>query len=464
MRSLALARAIRGPRLWIALAVVAVAGAAFFGLYVQTGSRTSSEGEHPTGTTTDTFGEPREHQERTVAEPRRGGTDAEILLGISAAFRGPSRGLGIELYRGAMAYIAHINANGGVKGRQIVVRLYDDNYNPDPAIQNTVRLIEDDKVLLLFNYVGTPTVTRVLPLLKMYKTRDVLLFFPFTGAQPHREPPYGEYVFNLRASYRQETEGFVERFARIRLPRIAVFHQADAYGFSGLDGVKRALHARGLKPVAAATYARGSSYKQDFGRQVAILREAAPDAIIAIGAYAACAGFVRDARNAGWNVPIANVSFVGSENLLGLLTETERASGKVLTRNLINSQVVPSYEELSLPAIGEYRSLMDKHAPAPPDFAEPGYVPLRYSFVSLEGFLNAKVLVEILRRMGDKVGDKTRVRETAEGIRDLDLGINALASFGPARHQGLDAVYYTVARDGKFMTMTADDWQALTRK
>ena len=87
----------------------------------------------------------------------------DIVLGMSAAFTGPSQGLGIELYRGSMAYFEHINSLGGVHGRKIVIKAYDDGYNPGPAIQNTIRLIEKDNVLALFNYVGTPTTTRCLP-------------------------------------------------------------------------------------------------------------------------------------------------------------------------------------------------------------------------------------------------------------------------------------------------------------
>src|SRR5262249_44653508 len=114
----------------------------------------------------------------------------DIVLGMSAAFRGPSRGLGIELYRGSMAYLEHVNRTGGVQGRKIVIKAYDDGYSPIPAIENTVRLIEQDNPLLLYGYVGTPTVTRVLPLLKIYSDRSMYLFFPFTGAQPQRQPPY----------------------------------------------------------------------------------------------------------------------------------------------------------------------------------------------------------------------------------------------------------------------------------
>jgi ABC-type branched-subunit amino acid transport system substrate-binding protein len=89
----------------------------------------------------------------------------DIVIGMSAAFRGPTRGLGIELYRGAMAYIDHVNNTGGIDGRKIIVQAYDDGYNPIPAIENTISLIETDNVLLLFSYLGTPTITRVLPLL-----------------------------------------------------------------------------------------------------------------------------------------------------------------------------------------------------------------------------------------------------------------------------------------------------------
>jgi ABC-type branched-subunit amino acid transport system substrate-binding protein len=105
--------------------------------------------------------------------------------------------------------------------------VYDDGYNPVPCIENTIRLIEKDNVFLLFGYVGTPTVTRILPILKRYENRNVFLFFPFTGAQPHRRDPYDKFVFNLRASYHQETGELVNRFVSIGRKKIAVFYQAD---------------------------------------------------------------------------------------------------------------------------------------------------------------------------------------------------------------------------------------------
>jgi ABC-type branched-subunit amino acid transport system substrate-binding protein len=393
-----------------------------------------------------------------TSTPAPGGVSSgEIVIGMSAAFTGPSRGLGIELYRGSMAYLEGINRAGGINGRTVAVRAYDDGYEPIPAIRNTIRLIEDDQVFLLFDYVGTPTVTRVLPLLRQSGDDHIFLFFPFTGAQPQREPPYDAYVLNLRASYRQETEGLVERFLELGRNRIAVFYQADAYGRSGWDGVTRALAARHLKVVAEATYRRGAAYSESFGEQVDILRAAEPDAIISIGAYEACAGFIRDARDAGWDVPIANVSFVGSENMLDLLLAAGRKTGKSYTANLMNSQVVPSYENTALAAVSEYREAMDRSSPMPPaELLDSGYEPFKDSFAGFEGFLNAKLLVEILKRMGGSP-DRARIMEVAESIKDFDLGVGAPVSFGPDRHQGLDSVYYTTVEGDRWVPVV--DWR-----
>ena len=134
-------------------------------------------------------------------------TDNAIELGMSAAFSGPSRGLGNELYRGIVACLDRVNAEGGVDGRPVELRAMDDAYQPDQCVANTTKLMLEHDVFALFGYVGTPTVSRVLPLLQALQDRHTYLFFPFTGAQPHREPPFGEFAFNLRPSYRAETAG-----------------------------------------------------------------------------------------------------------------------------------------------------------------------------------------------------------------------------------------------------------------
>ena len=393
-----------------------------------------------------------------AAEVGAGVTDSEFTLGMSAAFSGPSRGLGIELYRGAMAYFEQINGAGGVRGRRVALKTYDDGYQPDPCVKNTTTLMLDDQVFLLFGYVGTPTVTRVLPMLKKFQDRSMFLFFPFTGAQPQREPPYGAFAFNLRASYEQETGGLVDNFVNVGRRRIAVFYQADAYGRSGWAGVRKALRRHGETIAGEATYKRGSKFTSIMRRPVEILKEADPQAVICIGAYAACAAFARDAVDMGLRVPIANLSFVGSENMLKLLTDDRTPEDSArYTELLVNSQVVPSYEDTTIPAVREYRELMARHNPAPPaELVTEDYTPFEHSFVSLEGFLDAKLMAEVLGRLGDAPSRKG-LEEAVFTVRDVDLGLGELVSFGPERRQGLQRVYYTVVDNDRFVTL--DDWQ-----
>jgi len=382
----------------------------------------------------------------------------KIRVGMSAAFSGPSRDLGYELYGGMMAYLDYVNKNGGVDGRQIELIAYDDGYNPLPAINNTLKLIDQDNVFLLISYVGTPTVTRVLPLLKLYDKKEILLFFPFTGAEPQRKFPYKDYVFNLRPSYGQETEGLVRNFVNIARPRIAVFYQADAYGRSGWDGVRKALDKYGLDIVAEATYRRGAEFSSSFGEQVEILKRADPDAIISIGAYEASAGFIRDARDSDWDVPIANVSFVGSESMLELLLQAGREHSKDYTANLINSEVVPNYMDDSIPAVSQYRSLMAGYTPKIPSnvksTAEHAHVPENTKnidgFVSFEGFLNAKLLVEVLNRLDGDIR-KSAIKSAVESITDFDIGIGESVSFSPGSNQGLNRIYFNSVEDGRYV-------------
>ncbi len=423
------------------------------------------------------FGNPALAQQDAIAPPGGGQPAADtsaIRLGMSADFSASARALSIELYRGAMAYLIPLNKAGGVHGRQVEITAYDDKYQPDLAIQNTLRLMKDD-VFALFSYVGTPTMIRTLPLLRMRNLEHFLLFFPFTGADANRIPPYDKFTFNLRASYDQETKGLVDHFVAHHRKRIAVFYQADAYGRAGWAGVRKALASHGLEIAGEATYRRGSPYDQSYDPQVAIMERLKPDAVICVGTSPACAGFVRDMRDRGVDCPVATISFVGSDAMLRLLADGEQKSGKDYTSRLVGSQVVPSYQDTSLPIVREYREAMDRYRDAimPPESLmypngktpETEYAPLPYSFVSLEGYLNAKLFVAILERMGANA-QRSDLTQAAMTMGDIDLGLGQKLSFGGAtdRRQASDQVYYTVVQGGQFVPLQDGEWEAWLKR
>ncbi|WP_374357131.1 ABC transporter substrate-binding protein, partial [Chitinimonas sp.] len=160
-----------------------------------------------------------------------------ILIGQSAPLTGSAKLLGVEMRDGASAYFSQLNASGGIHGRRVKLVSYDDGYEPERTIENTHKLIEQDKVFALFGYVGTPT---TLAARDIFTDAKVPLFAPFTGAEALRAP-FNRYLFHIRAGYSDETEKIVRHSLGLSLKRIAVLHQNDSYGRAGLVGVEAAL-------------------------------------------------------------------------------------------------------------------------------------------------------------------------------------------------------------------------------
>jgi ABC-type branched-subunit amino acid transport system substrate-binding protein len=324
-----------------------------------------------------------------------------------------------------MAYFDLINARGGIHGRRISIRLRDDHYEPDPAVSNTHEFIKRGDTLFLFDYVGTPTLTRVLPLLKYYEEQNIVNVAPFTGAQPQRTPPYDRYVFNIRASYIDEARCLVDYFYAKGYRHIGFCGQADAYGKSGEVAVNRALARHGLSLVAAVSYRRNQEFAVRMDRQVALLHARGADAVIAFGVYEPCAAFIRDARLAGWSIPIANVSFVGSSKLLQTLSAAAKTLHCDLTSHLFCSQVVPSPDDLTYPLVKAYRSRVRTRDG---------------DSISLEGWLNAVVVVEALRRAGPQPTRQGFIR-ALESLHGWDPGMGVKLGFSHICHEGTHRVW-----------------------
>ena len=360
---------------------------------------------------------------------------AHIVIGVSNVQSGPSSALGRKLLEGSKAYFDLVNSSGGIHGRKVDILVKDDHYEPDPAVQNTNDLITKDRVFFLFDYVGTPTLTRVLPLLKYYAGEDIVNVAPFTGADPQRKPPYDKFVFNVRASYADETRALVRYLYAKGYRRIGFLGQADAYGKSGESGVKEALSAYGLSIVESATYRRNQPPETSMREQVQILRSKGVDAVISVGVYGPCAAFIRDARQAGWQGPIANLSFVGAELMLKALADYSRKAGIDLTADLIDSQVVPSPDEVKYPLVASYRAHVPQDA---------------QGFISLEGWLNAAVVSEALKRAGPSPSRADFIK-AMESLSGWDPGLGAKLEFSATQHQGMHKVWLTKTVQGRWV-------------
>jgi len=357
------------------------------------------------------------------AAAETGVTDSQILLGQSAVFSGPTQDLGIQMRDGALAYFDYVNSQGGVNGRKIVLKSVDDRYEPDGAAAATKKLIEEDKVFALFGYVGTPTFNAAAPIIK---DERVPLVAAFTGAESLRDPVI-RYVFNVRASYYDETEQIVQHLTAMGIDKIAVFYQNDAYGKAGLEGVTRALKKRNVNLAGTATVERNTV---DVAKAVTDLVKIDPQAIVMISAYKSCAAFIKAMKAAGKSPSFWNVSFVGSKALAKELGSEGRG--------VQISQVVPFPWDESIPVVREYTRLIKADGKGEPNFS------------SLEGFISAKVMVEGLRRAGRGLTRETLIR-ALESMDAYDVG-GFKVSYSPSDHRGSRYVDLTIiSKDQKFV-------------
>lgn len=139
-----------------------------------------------------------------------GVTDGTIVFGQVAALEGPARALGQGMRQGILAAFEAANRAGGISNRILELRSVDDGYEPERTIQATKKLLAEDRVLALIGAVGTPTSKAAQPIATAVK---VPFIGPFTGAEFLREP-YNRYVVNVRSSYFQETEAWIEHLTK----------------------------------------------------------------------------------------------------------------------------------------------------------------------------------------------------------------------------------------------------------
>lgn len=370
----------------------------------------------------------------TISAPAQtpGVTDDSILIGSCSALDGPARVLGSQTVLGATTYLHAINDEGGVFGRKVQLLAFDDGYDPDKAPACFKRMMKEGVFALGF-FVGTPTAKVYVPLAQDEKVPVVGLF---TGAQMLYEP-LKHYIINVRASYFDETREQVDKLWEVNLRKIAVIYQDDAFGKTVLDGVKAALQKHNSSPTALGTFPR-NTVDVDIGLKSVMAER--PQAVVVVGPYAPVAAIVKKAHAAGWHPQFLTVSFVGTEEFIK--EAGPDAEGTIIT------QVVPPYDRTDYTTVNLYRQYLAKY-----------YSDARPNFVSLEGFVDAMVLVEGLKRAGKDL-TREKLIKGIESIHDMNIGMGSklLLDYGPTDHKGFDAVYPTIVKNGQATLLT--DWSA----
>lgn len=357
-----------------------------------------------------------------AAQTGPGVSDTEILIGQSCQLSGPLAALSSEVRQGASLYFDHVNATGGINGRKIKVVTLDDAYDPKKAAENTRVLIEEAKVLALFQYAGTPASLAALP---MVEQAGVPFIAPFTGSDTLRKN-FSRYVFNIKAGYSTELEAMIKQLAVIGVSKVAVAYLNNPFGTGGLASVEESAKLHGVSLVAKMPLEVDGSKIE---RAVDGIAKAAPQAIIVVSAGKPSIDFVDAYSNAGHRSTFYMLSVISNSQLVNALGDR--------ARGIVVSQVVPSPWNQSVPAAREFQALANKQAIT------------EYTFGHMEGFLSAKFLVEGLKRAGSSPNRESLIRGL-ETMKRVDLG-GYFVDFSPTQHSsGKFTDLLILGRSGKF--------------
>ena len=352
-----------------------------------------------------------------------GVTDTAITIGMSAPFSGPNGAYGIDMRQTIQTYFDQINKSGGINGRKLDLVALDDGYETERTVANTKTLLKEKNAFALLAYYGSSPTTEAMN--TVFGPAKVPLVGTISGANTLREPlnsnANGRYMFNVRASYADETEAIVNQLVSLGLKSIAVFYQNDGFGKSGLEGVTAALAKHKLAPSATATVERNSI---DVQKAAEAIGKANPQAVVMVTLYKPTAAFVKEMKRNNQNPMFMTLSPVGTEQLVQELGASARGIGI--------SQVVPYPWNDVTPVVREYQKLASK--------------PGSYSYYGLEGYLMAKTLVEGLKRTGKDL-TRDKLVSSLEGMGNVDFG-GYRVNYSPNSRQGSRFVELTVVGPG----------------
>jgi branched-chain amino acid transport system substrate-binding protein len=360
----------------------------------------------------------------STADP--GISSKRILIGGTVPLSGEAAAFG-SVGPGAKAYFDYVNARGGVNGRRIEYRYYNDQYNPNLTKQLTAKLVEQDKVFAIFNSVGTANNQAIQPYLNSKKVPQL---FVGDGSQGVSQPLKYPWTMGFLQSYVGEGAVYGRHLAKThKTARLAVLYENTDLGKDMTRGLERWIAGKGPTIVARESY---EYLDTTVSSQIAQLKASGADTLMLFATPKFFLQALGAAKNLGWKpkLYIASISIEPTIMSLAKSISTELTKG-ALSVAFVKNPNDPIWRKD--PAVALYRTIMKRHYPR----GKPSDV---YNWY---GMTVAWTMVETLKRAG-----KTPTRVSLlRAAQNLNLTSNPFLLPGIAlkttrtRYFPLDRVY-----------------------
>ncbi|MGD9614479.1 MAG: ABC transporter substrate-binding protein [Alphaproteobacteria bacterium] len=331
-----------------------------------------------------------------------GASDGEIKIGHTNPYSGPASAYGV-IGKTEAAFFTMINDQGGVNGRRINFISYDDGYSPPKTVEQTRKLVESDRVLLLFNMLGTPTNTAIH---KYVNQRKVPHLFIASGATKWGDPKNFPWSMGWQPNYQSEGRIYAT-YIKEHHPnaKIGVLYQNDDYGKDYLKGFRDGLGERAKAMIGAELPYETSDPTVD--SQVVSLKSSGADLFFNVTTPKFAAQAIKKTAEIGWK-PVHILNSV-SNSVGGVLTPAgpDNARG-ILSTHYLKDPTDPTWQDDA--GFKQWSEFMEKYYPDGD----------RTSTFTVYGYTVAQALVSVLQRCGDELTRENVIKQAA-GIKDLEL-------------------------------------------
>ena len=333
----------------------------------------------------------------------------QVVVGQVAPLSGLEANQGRAYAAGMQLLFNNVNKAGGVNGHTFSLLRKDDGGRPEDTVSVTKQMLSEDKPMVLAGYFGNRNISDIVAAGLLEK--DKIALVGYRSAEIRAETPL---LYNVRATLRDEINKLTEHLATIGITRLGLFYE-DGPGAAALVAAaeEAAKNARATITVKAS-YPAGTARVSP---AITAFTAAPPQAIIMVSSGAAAAGFIEQYRAGGGAAQLFAHSGADIEQLSKRLAE-EQMQGVAI------AQVTPSPYKLSSKLAKEFSDTVAK--------SEKLDVPVSYAM--MEGYINAKVIVEAVRRQGARP-TRDGMTSALDAMNSFDLG-GYVVGFKPGMRSG----------------------------
>jgi branched-chain amino acid transport system substrate-binding protein len=332
-----------------------------------------------------------------------GATDTEIKIGNIMPYSGPASAYGM-IGRIEAAYFNKINAEGGINGRKITFISYDDAYSPLKAVEQAIKLVELDDVLLIFQSVGTPSNTA---LQEYMNERGVPQLFVGSGATKWNDPQHFPWTMGLQPNYQSEARIYAKYILREKPnAKIAVLYQNDDYGKDYLKGLKD-----GLGDEAASMIVAEDAYdvtEATVDSHVIKMKSLNADVFVDIATAKFAAQAIKKAAEIGWK-PLHFLNNIAASVGVVMKPAGLEASQGIISSAYLKDPTDPQWKDY--PDMKAWDQFLHKYYPDAD----------RADGLVVYAYMEAQALEHVLNACGDNL-TRGNVMKQAASIKDLELG------------------------------------------